>query len=109
MRDSKNDSDGAARSLFLAALMIGSVLVGGLFYDFESDGINLAPIIENDIPNSILVGSMDNFEVYLEDEDMNSLDIEITLDGIAINVQPNVTGIVLIDISDIGVGVHALK
>ena len=42
MRDSKDENDGAARSLFLAALMIGSVMVGGLFYDFESEGINLA-------------------------------------------------------------------
>jgi len=32
--------------------MIGSVMVGGLFYDFESEGINLAPIIESDIPDS---------------------------------------------------------
>ena len=38
MRNSKDDNDGAARSLFLAGLMIGSVLVGGLFYDFESEG-----------------------------------------------------------------------
>ena len=55
MRDSKDDNDGTARSLFLAGLMIGSVLVGGLFYDFESEGINLAPIIESDVPDSILI------------------------------------------------------
>ena len=55
MRDSKDDNDGAARSLFLAGLMIGSVLVGGLFYDFESEGINLAPIIESDVPDSCLL------------------------------------------------------
>ena len=59
MRDSKDDNDGTARSLFLAGLMIGSVLVGGLFYDFESEGINLAPIIESDVPDSILIGSVD--------------------------------------------------
>ncbi len=61
MRNSKDDNDGAARSLFLAGLMIGSVLVGGLFYDFESEGINLAPIIESDVPDSILIGSVEFF------------------------------------------------
>jgi len=49
MRNDKTENDGAAKSLFLAALMIGSVLVGSLFYDFESEGANLAPIIESDI------------------------------------------------------------
>jgi len=109
MRDSKVENDGAARSLFLAALMIGSVLVGGLFYDFESEGVNLAPIIESDIPDSILIGSIDSLEVSLEDEDMSSLDIELTLDGVAISTQPNITGIIQIDISDVPVGTHALK
>ena len=54
----KRDNDGAAKSLFLAALMIGSVMVGSLFYDFESEGGNLAPIIESDIPSSILIGTV---------------------------------------------------
>ena len=75
MRNSKDDNDGAARSLFLAGLMIGSVLVGGLFYDFESEGINLAPIIESDVPDSILIGSVDILYVSVNDEDMSSLKI----------------------------------
>jgi hypothetical protein len=109
MRNDKTENDGAAKSLFLAALMIGSVLVGSLFYDFESEGANLAPIIESDIPSSILIGSIDSLEVSLVDEDMSSLSIEITLDGIALNVIPNSTGIILIDISEVSVGTHALK
>ena len=109
MRDSKDENDGAARSLFLAALMIGSVMVGGLFYDFESEGINLAPIIESEIPNDILVGSLDTLEISLDDEDMSSLNIEMTLNGDSVNVQPNVTGVLIVDISQIGVGNHALK
>ena len=89
--------------------MIGSVLVGSLFYDFESDAVNLAPIIESDIPSNILIGSMDSLEIYLVDEDMKSLNIEITLDGTIVNVLPNATGVISVDISETNVGSHALK
>ena len=109
MRDDSRDNDGAAKSLFLAALMIGSVLVGSLFYDFESDAVNLAPIIESDIPSNILIGSMDSLEIYLVDEDMKSLNIEITFDGTIVNVLPNATGVISVDISETNVGSHALK
>ena len=109
MRDDSRDNDGAAKSLFLAALMIGSVLVGSLFYDFESDAVNLAPIIESDIPSNILIGSIDSLEIYLVDEDMKSLNIEITLDGTIVNVLPNATGVISVDISETNVGSHALK
>ena len=95
MRNSKDDNDGAARSLFLAGLMIGSVLVGGLFYDFESEGINLAPIIESDVPDSILIGSVEFLHISISDEDMSSLDIEATLDGSSLLLAPNNTGIIL--------------
>jgi hypothetical protein len=109
MNSSKDDSDGAGRSLFLAGLMIGSVMVGGLFYDFESEGVNLAPIIESDIPDSFLIGSIDFLHVTIIDEDMSSLDMKITLDGSPLNVVPNKTGIITVDISDLEVGAHSLK
>ena len=109
MRNSKDDNDGAARSLFLAGLMIGSVLVGGLFYDFESEGINLAPIIESDVPDSILIGSVDILYVSVNDEDMSSLEIEATLDGSPLLLAPNNTGIIAVDISEVDVGSHNLK
>tara|TARA_B100000900_G_scaffold49843_1_gene36845 strand:+ start:4544 stop:6583 length:2040 start_codon:yes stop_codon:yes gene_type:complete len=109
MRNPKDDNDGTARSLFLAGLMIGSVLVGGLFYDFESEGINLAPIIESDVPDSILIGSVEFLHVSISDEDMSSLDIEATLDGSPLLLAPNNTGIISVDISELGVGTHSLK
>ena len=109
MRNSKDDNDGAARSLFLAGLMIGSVMVGGLFYDFESEGTNLAPIIESDVPDSILIGSVDILYVSVNDEDMFSLDIEATLDGSPLLLAPNGTGIIAVDISEVDVGSHNLK
>tara|TARA_B100000405_G_C16710267_1_gene419147 strand:- start:1538 stop:2503 length:966 start_codon:yes stop_codon:yes gene_type:complete len=109
VRNSKDDDDGAGRSLFLAGLMIGSVMVGGLFYDFESEGINLAPIIESDIPDSFLIGSIDTLYLTISDEDMSSLNIEATIDGSPLNVAPNNTGIITVDISDLDVGTHSLK
>ena len=109
MRNSKDDNDGAGRSLFLAGLMIGSVLVGGLFYDFESEGINLAPIIESDVPDSILIGSIELLYVSVNDEDMSSLEIEATMDGSQLLLAPNNTGIISVDISELDVGTHTLK
>ena len=109
MRNSKDDNDGAARSLFLAGLMIGSVMVGGLFYDFESEGNNLAPIIESDVPDSILIGTVEFLYVSVNDEDMSSLDIEATLDGSPLILAPNGTGIITVDISEVVVGSHNLK
>ena len=109
MRSSKDGNDGAGRSLFLAGLMIGSVMVGGLFYDFESEGINLAPIIESDVPDSILVGSVDILYVSVNDEDMSSIDIVATLDGLPLLIAPNSTGIIAVDISEVEVGSHNLK
>ena len=109
MRNPKDDNDGAAMSLFLAGLMIGSVLVGGLFYDFESEGINLAPIIESDVPDSILIGSLELLYVSVNDEDMSSLEIEATIDGSQLLIAPNSTGIISVDISELDVGTHTLK
>ena len=41
--------------------------------------------------------------------DMSSLDIEATLDGSSLLLAPNNTGIISIDISEVGVGTHSLK
>ena len=48
-----DDDDGVGRSLFLAGLMLVSVMVGVLYFDIEQEGINLAPQIEGDIPLTI--------------------------------------------------------
>ena len=47
--------------------------------------------------------------ISISDEDMSSLDIEATLDGSSLLLAPNNTGIISIDISDVGVGSHSLK
>ena len=38
-----SDDNGVGRSLFLAGLMIVSVMVGVLYFDIEQEGLNLAP------------------------------------------------------------------
>ena len=76
--------DGVARSLFLAGLMIVSVLIGVLFFDIQQEGENLAPVIEGDIPPNILVGSIDSVSLKIYDEEMAGLTLVVSLDGIGI-------------------------
>jgi len=101
--------DGVARSLFLAGLMIVSVLIGVLFFDIQQEGENLAPVIEGDIPPNILVGSIDSVSLKIYDEEMAGLTLVVSLDGIGITDEPDSDGNLVIDISQLGVGSHSLK
>jgi len=101
--------DGVARSLFLAGLMIVSVLVGVLFFDIQQEGENLAPVIEGDIPPNILIGSIDSVSLKIYDEEMAGLTLVVSLDGIGITDEPDSDGNLVIDISQLGVGSHSIK
>jgi len=101
--------DGVARSLFLAGLMIVSVLIGVLFFDIQQEGENLAPVIEGDIPPNILVGSIDSVSLKIYDEEMAGLTLVVSLDGIGITDEPDSDGNLVIDISQLGVGSHSIK
>ena len=101
--------DGVARSLFLAGLMIVSVLVGILFFDVEKEGENLAPIIEGEIPSNILFGSIDSLSLSITDEEMGGLTVTATLDGNPIQDLMDAGGNIIIDISDLEVGSHMIK
>ena len=101
--------DGVARSLFLAGLMIVSVLVGVLFFDIQQEGENLAPVIEGDIPPNILIGSIDSVSLKIYDEEMAGLTLVVSLDGIEITDEPDSDGNLVIDISQLGVGSHSIK
>ena len=76
-----SDDNGVGRSLFLAGLMIVSVMVGVLYFDIEQEGLNLAPEIEGDIPNSITYGSVDSLHLSVSDEEMSGLTVTVTLNG----------------------------
>jgi len=95
--------------LFLAGLMIVSVLIGVLFFDIQQEGENLAPVIEGDIPPNILVGSIDSVSLKIYDEEMAGLTLVVSLDGIGITDEPDSDGNLVIDISQLGVGSHSIK
>ena len=103
------DDDGVARSLFLAGLMIVSVMVGVLFFDVQKEGENLAPVIEGDIPTNILIGSIDSLSLSITDEEMAELTLSVSLDGFEIQHQMDTVGNLIIDISQLGIGSHAVK
>ena len=103
------DDDGVARSLFLAGLMIVSVMVGILFFDVQKKGENLAPVIEGDIPTNILIGSIDSLSLSITDEEMIELTLSVSLDGFEIQHQMDTVGNLIIDISQLGIGSHAVK
>ena len=92
--------DGVARSLFLAGLMVVSVMVGILFFDVEKEGQNLAPIIEGEIPSNILFGSIDSLSLSITDEEMGGLTVTATLDENPIQDMMDADGNLIIDISE---------
>ena len=101
--------EGVARSLFLAGLMIVSVLLGVLLFDVKQEGENLAPVIEGDIPTNILIGDIDSVFLSIYDEEMAGLTLVVSLDGVGITDEPDSDGILEIDISQLGVGSHSIK
>ena len=90
-----------ARSIFLAALMIGSVILGALVFDLDGSKENLSPVIDGNIPNQILIGSTDSIELSISDEDMPSLYLTITMDGQSLKVEPDENGTLVFDISEL--------
>ena len=59
------EDGGAARSLMLAGLMITSVMAGVLFFGVEDEGINHAPTVDSDLPDTILIGTIDSVSVTI--------------------------------------------
>ena len=104
-----SDDGGVGRSLFLAGLMVVSVMVGVLYFDIEQEGVNLAPEIDGDIPTTITYGTLDSLHLTITDEEMAGLNVTVTLDGEEIQDLMDAEGNLVIDISGLEVGSHALK
>ena len=104
-----NDEDGVGRSLFLAGLMLVSVMVGVLYFDIEQEGVNLAPVIEGEIPPAVTYGTLDSLHLSITDEEMAGLNVTATLNGVEIQDLMDSEGNLVIDISALEVGSHALK
>ena len=108
LRDMAGDN-GVARSLFLSALMITSVMTGILFFGIEEEGANGSPSIDSDVPDTILIGEIETVNISISDEEMGSLSVLITLNGELVTQTPNSEGVVTLDISSLEVGSHALQ
>ncbi len=93
----------------LAGLMITSVMAGILFFGVEDEGLNRAPTVDSDLPDTILIGTVDSVRITISDEKMSDLSLLVTLDGDEIADLPDHNGVILIDISELDVGSHALK
>jgi len=99
-----------ARSLFLAALMVGSVMVGVLYFDIEPDPGDLPPVISGDEPGQFEIGTLDSISVTISDENLDEIELDITLDGNRVtNYHVNEDGSFIVDISNLGAGAHSLK
>lgn len=99
-----------ARSLMLAFLMVGSVMVGIFYLDIQNEAVDQAPAISGDEPGAFVIGDIDSISVKITDEDPDSMLLDVTLDGERVpNVVLDESGWFIVDISSLGVGEHSLK
>ena len=98
------EDNGAARSLFLAALMITSVMTGILFFGIEDEGVNKAPTIDSDVPDSMIMGELGTINITVFDEEMGGLSLLITLNDEQVNNDLDSNGNASLDISHLDVG-----
>lgn len=99
-----------ARSLMLAFLMVGSVMVGIFYLDIQNQAVDEAPAISGDEPGAFVIGDVSSITVKITDEEPDSMLIDITLDGERVpNVNLDTEGRFTVDISSLGVGPHSLK
>ncbi|HII35164.1 MAG TPA: YHYH protein [Candidatus Thalassarchaeaceae archaeon] len=103
------EDNGMARSIFLSALMVTSVMTGLLFFDIEDDGANDSPTIDSDVPDTMLIGEFETVNITISDEEMGGLSVLITLDGEQVTEALDANGVVTLDISSLEVGSHALQ
>ena len=103
------EDNGMARSIFLSALMVTSVMTGLLFFGIEDEGVNGSPTIDSDVPDTILIGEIETVNITISDEEMGGLSVLITLNGEQVTEPLAANGVVTLDISSLGVGSHALQ
>ena len=109
IRHNMAEDNGAARSLFLAALMITSVMTGILFFGIEDEGVNRAPTIDSDVPDSMIIGELDTINITVFDEEMGGLSLLITLNDEQVNNDLDSNGNASLDISHLDVGSHVIR
>jgi len=103
------EDNGAARSLFLAALMITSVMTGILFFGIEDEGVNRAPTIDSNVPDSMIMGELGTINITVFDEEMGGLSLLITLNDEQVDNDLDSNGNASLDISHLDVGSHVVS
>ena len=97
------------RSLTLAFLMIGSVMLGLFFLGVETDVSDQPPTIEGEEPGSFLIGEVTSITISVNDESIEELELEVSLNEERISdtyVDDN--GQYLVDISELSTGEYTL-
>ena len=98
------------RSIVLAALMVGSVMVGIFYFDIESVQPDQPPIISGEEPGSFVIGDVSTITITIDDEKLEDILLDVTLDGDRVaNSFLDEDGKLIVDISQLGAGEHALK
>jgi len=98
------------RSIGLAALMVGSVLVGIFYLDIEGVQPDQPPIISGEEPGSFVIGEVNTITITISDENLEDVLLDVTLDGDRVaNSFLDEDGKLIVDISQLGAGEHALK
>ena len=97
------------RSLTLAFLMIGSVMLGLFFLGVETDVSDQPPTIEGEEPGSFLIGEVTSITISVNDESIEELKLEVSLNEERISdTYVDDYGQYLVDISELSTGEYTL-
>ena len=97
------------RSLTLAFLMIGSVMLGLFFLGVETDVSDQPPTIEGEEPGSFLIGEVTSITISVNDESIEELKLEVSLNEERISdAYVDDYGQYLVDISELSTGEYTL-
>ena len=98
------------RSLTLAFLMIGSVMLGLFFLGVETDVSDKPPTITGEEPGDILVGEVTSITVSVNDESLDDIYLEVSLNNAKLpDTYLDENGQYLVDITGLNAGTHSLS
>ena len=97
------------RSLTLAFLMIGSVMLGLFFLGVETDVSDKPPTIAGEEPGSFLIGEVTSITISVNDESIEELELEVSLNEERISdTYVDGNGEYLADVSELSTGEYTL-
>ena len=98
------------RSLTLAFLMIGSVMLGLFFLGVETDVSDKPPTITGEEPGDFLVGEVTSITVSVNDESLDDIHLEVSLNNAKLpDTYLDENGQYVVDITGLNTGTHSLS